>query len=150
LTSSPKASPVWASVSSLSHPPKSHARFSFGVKLNLTIFLLESEIQSPLHFWFRVKPTVEFCSPKKYSWVYNFSDFRSPGNQKNVCRMYQVIRRNTPATAVSRQPQTTNKRTMAVASGFADFDTTISNSFLGRISYLRRRNPLRASAPATQ
>jgi hypothetical protein len=24
------------------------------------------------------------------SWVYNFSDFRSPGNQKNVCRMYQV------------------------------------------------------------
>ena len=66
MTFSPKASPVWASVSPLSHPPKSHARFSFGVKLNLTIFLLESEIQSPLHFWFRVKPTVEFCSPKKY------------------------------------------------------------------------------------
>ncbi len=35
---------------SLSHPPKSHARFSFGVKLNLTIFLLELEIPSPLHF----------------------------------------------------------------------------------------------------
>ena len=33
---------------------------------------------------------------------------------------------------------------------FADFDTTISNSFLGQISYLRRGNPLRASAPATQ
>ena len=30
---------------SLSHLPKSHARFSFGVKLNLTIFLLEIEIQ---------------------------------------------------------------------------------------------------------
>jgi hypothetical protein len=52
MTFSPKASPVWASVSPLSHPPKSHARFSFGVKLNLTNnFLLESEIQSPLHFW---------------------------------------------------------------------------------------------------
>jgi hypothetical protein len=36
---------------------------------------------------------------------------------------------------------------MAVASGF---DTTISNSFLGQISYLRRGNLLRASAPATQ
>jgi hypothetical protein len=33
---------------------------------------------------------------------------------------------------------------------FADFDTTISNSFLGQISYLRRGNPLRASAPGTQ
>ena len=52
-----------------------------------------------------------------YSWVYNFSDFRSPVNQKNVCRMYQVVRTNTPATASSRQPQTINKRTMAVASG---------------------------------
>ena len=82
-----------------------------------------------------------------YSWLYDFSIYRSPGNQKNVCRMYQVVRRNTPATASSRQPQTTNKRTMAVASGF---DTTISNSFLGQISYLRRGNPLRASAPATQ
>ncbi len=30
-------------------------------------------------------------------------------------RMYQVVRRNTPATASSRQPQTTNKRTMAVS-----------------------------------
>ena len=49
------------------------------------------------------------------------------------------VRRHTPATASSRQPQTTNKRTMAVASGF---DTTISNSFLGQISYLRWGNPL--------
>ena len=46
----PQGFSVWASVSLLSHPPKSHARFSFGVKLNLTIFLLESEIPSPLHF----------------------------------------------------------------------------------------------------
>jgi len=40
----PQGFSVWASVSLLSHPPKSHARFSFGVKLNLTIFLLELEI----------------------------------------------------------------------------------------------------------
>ena len=66
LTLSPRASPVQASVSLPFASAESHARFSFGVKLNLTIFLLESEIQSPLHFWFRVKPTVEFCSPKKY------------------------------------------------------------------------------------
>ena len=50
-------------------------------------------------------------------------------------------------------PPTTNHkqenhgRTLA---DFADFDTTISNSFLGQISYLRRGNPLPASAPATQ
>jgi hypothetical protein len=62
-----------------------------------------------------------FCPTKRYSWVYNFSNFQSPGNQKNVCRMYQVVRRNTPATASSRQPQTTNKRTMAVASRFCGF-----------------------------
>jgi hypothetical protein len=31
----------------------------------------------------------------------------------------------------------------------ADFGTTISNSFLGQISYLRWGNPLRASAPVT-
>jgi hypothetical protein len=73
-----------------------------------------------------------------YSWVYNFSVFCSPGNQKNVCRMYQV-HRHTPVMASSRQPQTINKRTMAVASGF---DTTISNSFLGQISYLRRGNQI--------
>jgi hypothetical protein len=35
---------------SFSYPPKRHARFSFGVKLNLTIFLLDLEILSPLHF----------------------------------------------------------------------------------------------------
>jgi hypothetical protein len=53
--------------------------------------------------------------PPLYSGLYDFSIYRSPGNQKNVCRMYQVVRRNTPATASSRQPQTTNKRAMAVS-----------------------------------
>ncbi len=51
LTLSPRASPVQASVSlPFFASSESHAWFSFGVKLNLTIFLLESEIQSPLHF----------------------------------------------------------------------------------------------------
>jgi hypothetical protein len=27
---------------------------------------------------------------KSYSWLYNFSIYRSPGTQKNVCRMYKV------------------------------------------------------------
>jgi hypothetical protein len=56
-----------------------------------------------------------------YSGLYDFSVYRSPGNQKNVRIMYQVVRRNTPDTASSCQPQTTNKRTMAVASGFSGF-----------------------------
>jgi hypothetical protein len=34
---------------SFSHLPKHRAWFSFGVKLNLTIFLLDLEILSPLH-----------------------------------------------------------------------------------------------------
>jgi hypothetical protein len=50
LTLSPRASPVQASVSLPFASAESHARFSFGVKLNLTIFLLELEIQSHLHF----------------------------------------------------------------------------------------------------
>jgi hypothetical protein len=37
-----------------------------------------------------VRPSVRTCLQIRYSWVYNFSVFRSPGNQKNVCRMYQV------------------------------------------------------------
>jgi hypothetical protein len=49
-TFSPRASPVQASVSLPFASAESHARFSFGVKLNLTIFLLQSEIPSPLHF----------------------------------------------------------------------------------------------------
>jgi hypothetical protein len=40
---------------------------------------------------------------------------------KTYVECTKYVRRNTPATASSRQPQTTNKRTMAVASGFCGF-----------------------------
>jgi hypothetical protein len=41
--------------------------------------------------------------------------------KKTYVECTKYVRRNTPATASSRQPQTTNKRTMAVASGFCGF-----------------------------
>ena len=50
------------------------------------------------------------------------------------------VRRHTPATAFSRQPQTTQTREPWPYQ--VDFGTTISNSFIGQISYLRRGNPL--------
>ena len=62
MTFSPKASPFGLLSPLFSHPPKSHARFSFGVKLNLTIFLLESEIPSPLHFWWVIGCELEMYS----------------------------------------------------------------------------------------
>ncbi len=62
-----------------------------------------------------------------------------------VCTKY--IRRNTPTTASSRQPQTTNTRESWPK--LADFATTISLSFLGQISCLRHGNPSRASAVGT-
>ena len=40
---------------------------------------------------------------------------------KTYVECTKYVRRNTPAMASSRQPQTTNKRTMAVASGFCGF-----------------------------
>ena len=41
--------------------------------------------------------------------------------KKTYVECTEYVRRHTPATASSRQPQTTNKRTMAVASGFCGF-----------------------------
>ena len=85
----------------------------------------------------------------RYSGLHPKQGYRSTGRKKNVCRMYctEYARRHTPATASSRQPQTTQTREPWRYQ--VDFGTTISNSFLGQISYLRRGNPLRASALVT-
>jgi hypothetical protein len=58
---------------------------------------------------------------------------------------YFVAPRPPPA---NHKPQT--REPWPYLADFADFDTTIPNSFLGQISYLRWGNPLGASAPATQ
>ncbi len=79
-----------------------------------------------------------------------FPTFVALVHKKTYVECTKDVRRNTPAGLL---PPTTNHkqenhgRTLA---DFADFGTTISNSFLGQISYLRQGNPLRASAPATQ
>ncbi len=57
-----------------------------------------------------------------YSRLHPKQGYCSPGTKKNVCRMYQDVRRHTPTKASSRQPQTTNKRTMAEASRFCYHD----------------------------
>jgi len=50
-----------------------------------------------------------------------FPTFVALVHKKTYVECTKYVRRNTPATASSRQPQTTNKRTMAVASGFCGF-----------------------------
>jgi hypothetical protein len=42
--------------------------------------------------------------------------------KKTYVECTEYVRRHTPATTSSRQPQTTNKRTMAVSSGFWYYD----------------------------
>ena len=42
--------------------------------------------------------------------------------KKTYVECTEYVRRHTPATASSRQPQTTNKRTMAISSGFWYYD----------------------------
>ncbi len=56
-----------------------------------------------------------------------FPSFVALVTKKTHVEFTKYVHRHTPAMASSRQPQTTNKRTMAVASGF---DTTISYYFL--------------------
>ncbi len=72
-----------------------------------------------------------------------FSIFRSLWYKNTVCRMYQVRTYHTPAilsyTTHTREPWLK----------LEDFDTTLSHSFLGQISYLRHRNPSWVSALAT-
>ncbi len=78
-----------------------------------------------------------------YSWLYDFSVFRSLWYKNTLCKMYQVRTYHTPAilryTTHTREPWPK----------LADFDTTISHSFLGQISFLKHRNPSWVSAPAT-
>jgi len=50
-----------------------------------------------------------------------FPTFVALVRKKTYVECTKDVRRNTPDTASSRQPQTTNKRTMAVASGFFGF-----------------------------
>jgi hypothetical protein len=50
-----------------------------------------------------------------------FPTFVALVTKKTYVECTKYVRRNTPATASSRQPQTTNKRTMAVASRFCGF-----------------------------
>jgi len=50
-----------------------------------------------------------------------FPTFVALVHKKTYVECTKYVRRNTPATASSRQPQTTNKKTMAVASGFCRF-----------------------------
>ncbi len=79
----------------------------------------------------------------RYSWVYDSSVFCSLWYKNTICRMYQVRMYHTPAIL----RYTTHTRVPWPK--LADFDTTISHSFLGQISYMRHRNPLWVSAPAT-
>ena len=57
-----------------------------------------------------------------YSWLYDFSPYVALVTKKTYVECTEYVRRHTPATASSRQPQTTNKRTMAVSSGFWYYD----------------------------
>jgi hypothetical protein len=86
-------------------------------------FLTSTE-SSPQEPWFTTHRNNKFNRPYAnlmYSGLHDKNGYRSPGTKKTYVDGTKYVRRNTPATASSRQPQTTNKRTMAVASGFCGF-----------------------------
>jgi hypothetical protein len=66
-------------------------------------------------------PSYSFWLLPTYSGLHDKNGYRSPGTKKTYVECTKYVRRNTPDTASSRQPQTTNKRTTAVASGFCGF-----------------------------
>jgi hypothetical protein len=70
-------------------------------------------------FWYY---DIKFISWPNYSGLHPKQGYRSPGTKKKHVECTEYVRRHTPATASSRQPQTTNKRTMAVSSGFWYYD----------------------------
>ena len=88
----------------------------------------------------RLKMTCRLLYKAWYSLVYDFSVFRSPGTKKTYVDMYRG------STITTTRHFIFLRLTMAK---LADFDTTISNSFLGQISSLRHRNPSQASALGT-
>jgi hypothetical protein len=75
-----------------------------------------------------------------YSWLYDFSIYRSPGTQKTYVDMYRG------STITTTRHFIFLRLTMAK---LADFDTTISNSFLGQILVEDAKNPSQASALGT-
>ncbi len=57
-----------------------------------------------------------------YSGLHPKQGYRSPGTKKMYVECTKYVRRHTPTKASYRQPQTTNKRTMAEASKFCYHD----------------------------
>jgi hypothetical protein len=53
----------------------------------------------------------------RYSGLHPKQGYCSPGTKKTYVECTKYVHRHSPAKASSRQPQTTNKRTMAKASG---------------------------------
>jgi hypothetical protein len=58
------------------------------------------------------------CEPFSYSGLHPKQGYHSPGTKKTYVVCIKYVHRHTLAMASSCQPRTTNKRTMAIASGF--------------------------------
>jgi hypothetical protein len=88
------------------------------VILSIYVLLITTEVNSACPFsWPPRKKRDSRCAWAGGGWVYNFSDFRSPGRyitKKTYVECTEYVRRHTPATASSRQPQTTNTVKLAV------------------------------------
>ncbi len=69
-------------------------------------------------FWQEIVFSVSYIWYLLYSGLHPKQGYRSPGTKKTYVECTKYVHRHTPAKASSRQPQTTNKRTMAEASGF--------------------------------
>jgi hypothetical protein len=143
----PAASILMVSAIALRHPVahnlhnKAMLLFFYEINSSLILFTITSLV-SLLSTTVRLTSIyleilkIENSPLRYYSWVYDFSIFCSLWYKNTVCIMYQVRMYHTPAivryTTHTREPWLK----------LADFDTTISHSFLAQISNLRHRNPL--------
>ncbi len=73
-------------------------------------------------FWREIVFGVSYIWYLLYSGLHPKQGYGSPGTKKKYVECTKYVRRHTPAKASSRQPQTTNKRTMAEASGYCYHD----------------------------
>jgi hypothetical protein len=78
-------------------------------------------------FWREIVFCVSYIWYLLYSGLHPKQGYRSPGTKKTYVECTKYVHRHNPAKASSCQPQTTNKRTMAEASGFRYHDISFGS-----------------------
>ncbi len=106
-----------------SHPKQGYC--SLGTKktyVECTKYVCRHTPAKAFLFWQEIVFGVSYIWYLLYSGLCPKQGYPSPGTKKTYVECTKYVCRHTPTKASSRQPQTTNKRTMAEASGFCYHD----------------------------